>query len=159
MSQQEFALWANKVFSHTSGEPSLVEHPRNSWNKASSHIYFGYKTDAKKVGREFQLSKEDFLTLTGMPCYYCGAVPSRAYEYRGDSIMFNGLDRYDNDIGYVKSNCVPSCTTCNMAKHTMSPKCFLEWVAKVHAHWAGSLATMLNLDPSGVLAGLVAADH
>lgn len=30
--------------------------------------------------------------------------------------MYNGVDRVDNEKGYTKENCVPSCGSCNFKK-------------------------------------------
>jgi hypothetical protein len=49
-------------------------------------------------------------------------------------MVFNGIDRVDNTKGYTLENCVPCCTRCNLAKHTMSLTAFKEWVAEVFTH-------------------------
>jgi len=45
--------------------------------------------------------------------------------------------RIDNvlgdNIGYVE-NCVPCCTTCNVAKATMGKDDFLSWIERVYNH-------------------------
>jgi len=42
-------------------------------------------------------------TALASPCYYCG-YPS------------NGVDRIDNSIGHIMTNCIPCCHTCNVAR-------------------------------------------
>jgi hypothetical protein len=51
------------------------------------------------------------------PCVYCGAP---APENNAQSI-----DRLDSSKGYISSNIVPSCTTCNIAKGSMDPISFI----------------------------------
>ena len=68
--------------------------------------YTTYKSSAKKRNHKFEFSLFDFATLILKPCYYCG---------KKDGI-YNGIDRLDNNKGYVKGNCVSCCKSCNYAK-------------------------------------------
>lgn len=97
-------------------------------------LFYKYKSSAKKRNYEFRLTKEDFYKLTQSDCIYCGEPPNRIYtrkQYTG-FYNYNGIDRVENDIGYVIENVVPCCKTCNIAKHTMSLKQFYKWIEKVH---------------------------
>lgn len=47
-----------------------------------------------------------------------------------------GVDRIDFNIGYVKENCLPCCTTCNIAKHTHDVDYFKNWIVKVYNNFA-----------------------
>jgi hypothetical protein len=42
--------------------------------------------------------------IVGKPCYYCGSNQS------------TGVDRKDNTLGYLKSNVLPCCTSCNLLR-------------------------------------------
>jgi hypothetical protein len=42
-----------------------------------------------------------------------------------------GIDRRDNSVGYLISNCAPCCKNCNLAKRDMSEAEFLRWVARI----------------------------
>lgn len=69
----------------------------------------------------WELSKEEFSTLVYDKCYYCGREPFRSTNYRGNgNIVINGIDRIDNNIGYVYENCVTACWDCNRAKGEMT---------------------------------------
>lgn len=46
-----------------------------------------------------------------------------AFDY-----TYNGIDRVNNDIGYIKNNCIPCCKICNRAKNSMSYDDFLNWI-------------------------------
>lgn len=95
-----------------------------------NHIFTSYKNKAKKKNREFLLTKEEFKILTQKQCHYCGAKPSlkstphksvrnqAGREYK--SFIYNGVDRVDNNLGYISNNVVSCCKTCNYAKHTGS---------------------------------------
>lgn len=63
-----------------------------------------YKDNAKKKNRVMLLTDDQLDALFQMPCHYCGAAP------------LNGIDRVDNNLGYMTTNCVPCCTPCNLSK-------------------------------------------
>jgi hypothetical protein len=83
-----------------------------------------YKKAAKQKHREFSISCEDFVRLVKASCVYCGRTPAAANGM--------GLDREDNAKGYILSNCVTCCETCNKMKLTMSTKEFLEHIALIY---------------------------
>lgn len=90
-----------------------------------------YKHRAKKNGINFFLIKEQFRNLISKNCFYCNAKPKDYNTYITDGnkssninqdsidrawIKANGIDRLNNDFGYVITNCVPCCEHCNRAK-------------------------------------------
>ena len=80
------------------------------------YIYSVYRRGAKHRGYIFKLSERDVGGIVSQPCYYCGELQEN----------FNGIDRLDNNEGYIKSNCVPCCSICNIMKHTKTKKEFIE---------------------------------
>lgn len=94
-----------------------------------------YKITAKKRNIEWKLSSEEFMHLAAQDCHYCGRPPFqyRSYrEYKGAYYM--GIDRVDNDLGYIQTNVVPCCTFCNVAKRCRSQEDFYEWIRMVYEH-------------------------
>lgn len=89
-------------------------------------IYRITKTNAKRLKRKFNLSKNTIGNIIYESCTYCGAEPLQTYN--NYKIRFTGIDRVDNDKGYIKSNCVPCCKICNTAKHALSYKDFMDWL-------------------------------
>lgn len=90
-------------------------------------LFDRYRAQAEKFSRPFELSIAAFHALTSAPCYYCGAPPSRietcnAYspgkKSTWGSYVFNGVDRKDNELGYVLENCITCCHFCNRAKNS-----------------------------------------
>lgn len=73
-----------------------------------------YKRGAKKRNLEFKLTLEDFKNNWNKQCEYCG-----------DDINGIGLDRVDNNIGYIGTNIVLCCETCNRMKLQHSKKDFI----------------------------------
>jgi hypothetical protein len=75
--------------------------------------------------RLFTLSQEDFEKLVIQPCYYCGFYSMH---------RFVGIDRIDNNKGYIVENCVPSCKMCNLIKNADHPNAFLDKVDLICAY-------------------------
>jgi hypothetical protein len=83
-----------------------------------------YRTNAKKRGLDFLLSKDEFLRIIKMDCFYCGLPP----------MPMNGVDRKDNSYGYIEGNCVPCCARCNVMKMDSSVEDFLRHCIEIVHH-------------------------
>jgi 2-iminoacetate synthase ThiH len=46
-------------------------------------------------------------------------------------IIYNGIDRVDNDKGYLLNNCVGACKFCNFAKKQSDLIGFKEWIDRI----------------------------
>jgi len=94
-----------------------------------------YKSGAEERGLVFRLTEEEFLEVTGLPCWYCGCEPRKeARKGVTGSYVYNGVDRVDNRDGYVYENCVPCCGTCNSMKSNRSLEDFLAKVRSIAIH-------------------------
>lgn len=97
------------------------------------YIFRDYKVAAKKRNLEFTLTYDEFISLIDMRCVYCGSLPKNSYTRHTEiPFIYQGIDRIDNKIGYIKENCVPCCHQCNWSKGTMSKTDFLEWIRMVY---------------------------
>lgn len=98
-----------------------------------SVLYNSYKMAAKKKGRKFDLSKDEFLALVSSDCHYCGASPGRRIKgYHNDSgLRWNGVDRIDNSLGYSLENCQAACWTCNRTRGAMDYNEFMSLVRTI----------------------------
>jgi hypothetical protein len=98
--------------------------PRRYWYKN--------RWEAGRRGLEFELNPQEFIELVKTACFFCGNAPTRlASAYCGKSLKIrnlksdsdfrcHGLDRIDNERGYVAGNVVPCCWECNRIKSTLS---------------------------------------
>lgn len=79
-----------------------------------------YKQGAKKRGYDFLLTDDECRQLFSQECFYCGAKPANIatahWMHNPEIFIYQGIDRLNNEIGYVKNNCVSCCYICNKAK-------------------------------------------
>jgi len=95
-----------------------------SWNAKRAQetgprkIYEQYRYSAKKRDLIFSLTKKEFNNLIDKPCKYCGKEKSNTQivNIRNEKFSYNGIDRIDNNKGYVLYNCIPCCNICNKMK-------------------------------------------
>ena len=107
---------------------SIIDAVRNSVRA----IYVGH---AKEIDKEFSISNEEFISLIEANCHYCGCPPcmEKKYSTKFECIKYqhNGVDRKNNEKGYVYGNCLPSCTRCNIQKREMGYEEFLSHVSNI----------------------------
>jgi len=100
-----------------------------AWNK----IFGIIKRSAKIRNLEFSLTKEHIKELVLQNCFYCDCEPSNLVKSsKGDEIAYNGIDRVDNKIGYLKENCVTCCRKCNFLKTDYNLKEMLNQIEKIY---------------------------
>lgn len=101
---------------------------------AKNKLFDKYKRQASLRGLDFALNMEQFEYLTQGKCRYCGIEPRQTTKEKGSNgqYVYNGIDRVNNESGYVYENCVSCCGTCNRAKLTMTEEEFHWWVIRVY---------------------------
>lgn len=110
-----------------------------------NEYYDRYARNARKREYLFDLSKEQFRQLIEQPCYYCGNSGreiTKSATYGG--LMVNGIDRIDNNKGYIKGNVVACCTMCNYMKRDFGLRVFLTHVHAIEEN-VKSKTTLLRL--------------
>lgn len=93
------------------------------------------------------LTIEDYKKIAKLNCFYCGIEPRKFNVYNNTKIKkvrditidrayvkCNGIDRYDNTLGYTINNSVPCCSECNYIKSSKSGKNFEIWLNRVHTY-------------------------
>lgn len=72
--------------------------------------YNSYKNRAiENLKVDFKISKEEFEIITIDKCYLCGKETNETHK--------NGIDRIDNNLGYIKTNIKSCCGNCNYMKN------------------------------------------
>jgi hypothetical protein len=102
----------------------------------ANYLLDKYKREAAKRDIEFTLTREQFKTLTSSNCHYCDIPPYRITQKKNANggYTYNGVDRQDNNLGYVPANCVPCCKICNIAKNNQSHIDFEVWLERAYRH-------------------------
>lgn len=99
-------------------------------------LWHDYKGAAKRLGREFTLTEEQFFEIVQRSCTYCGrkdtnAITHKSYNTLGvnrDIFYYTGVDRKDSSKGYTIDNVTSCCIICNRAKNALSEEEFREWI-------------------------------
>lgn len=101
---------------------------------AKNTLYARYKKQAKERNLIFDLSIDDFTSLTKGICYYCGLEPQQIAGNKSFNgiYRYNGIDRLDNKIGYTKDNVVSCCGGCNHAKSDMDYEDFKKVIKRTY---------------------------
>lgn len=130
------AQFRKSVIGKVRKKPCKYEHWRKPvFMSVVNELYNNYKNQCKRNGREFLILKELFHKLITSNCEYCGIPPNREYK-NGKQKQYtwkvNGVDRIDNDIGYLDSNVVSCCAECNRMKNTLNKDVFLDRVTRIY---------------------------
>jgi hypothetical protein len=103
---------------------------------AFNQLFKSYRNTANKRNLDFELLKDEFREIVNKDCFYCGMPPTYKTfthkQYKTGGYICNGIDRVDNNIGYVNSNIVPCCRHCNTMKMTMTTNDFLDKVTRIY---------------------------
>lgn len=97
-------------------------------------IFRMVRESSGRRNKYFELTLEDIKELVFKECTYCGLKSSNRTlsESKKYKLEYNGLDRVDSSIGYIRSNVVPCCTWCNKAKSSMTLEEFKAWIKRVY---------------------------
>lgn len=91
--------------------------------------YFNHKLISAQrwtKSKQYNLTIEDFWKIKTSDCRYCGEI--------GSGEKPNGIDRLNNEIGYIVENCVPCCYSCNIMKNVFAETDFLKHIKKIYNH-------------------------
>lgn len=99
---------------------------KNILKDYDSVSYIAYKIRANKKNLPFELSKNQFNEIKKLDCYICGKPTIIGHN--------NGIDRFDNNKGYVKDNVVPCCGQCNRMKRNYDYYEFMEKLYTIYCH-------------------------
>jgi hypothetical protein len=88
--------------------------------------YAKYKLDAERRNIPFELSRDELKSIVLNKCTYCNTSGD---GYYGSGA--GGIDRVDSSKGYIFSNCVPCCFSCNQMKLNYSKDNFINQCYKI----------------------------
>ena len=91
-----------------------------------SMLYSDYLYSAKRRKYTVAIDQETFDFITKFKCYLCGKKNSLIHQ--------NGIDRIDNDKGYMLENCESCCKTCNFLKRDYELNTFLGKCVQIYDH-------------------------
>lgn len=121
-----------------------IDFATGRWTKpgetALKNIYGVYKRgNAQRRRICFELTLEEFAEVTSKNCHYCGATPANNHiRTRGNgSYVYNGIDRVDNNQGYIMSNIVPCCKRCNYMKLDLGQVEFIKHIESIYNNLMG----------------------
>ena len=81
------------------------------YSSYSAASYNEYKRRADNKSLLFEITNDEYVELIADNCYLCGRDGSNEFT--------NGIDRIDNNLGYIISNVKSCCGSCNYIKKDM----------------------------------------
>lgn len=101
-----------------------------------NYLFDDIKRRAKKKNILCTLSAKQFRDIITSNCRYCNALSKeRKTPHSNGFFLANGVDRVDNSIGYIFSNCVSCCENCNMMKREHSVEDWIIHMKKILEHY------------------------
>ena len=85
----------------------------------------------------FELTLRQFINAVKLPCHYCNSnndiklIHNRTKRW---ALRANGIDRWDNCLGYTVENSVPCCWLCNQLKRAMTAQEYIDHCKNVAKH-------------------------
>jgi len=111
------------ILSHNNGVDTDISFPELFGNHiAGNYCTFNRIADERQM--TFELSPEQFHEITAENCYICGKQNTEIHK--------NGIDRFNNAIGYIVENCKPCCTECNFMKGIYGYDIFIEKILLIY---------------------------
>lgn len=115
------------------------KYKKSNIESSFNYVYHRYKQSANKREISFELTKEDFKRITSLNCHYCNIEPLQIAKYYNKTsqslnYIYNGIDRINNDVGYILNNSTPCCFVCNRAKREMGYLDFLSYIDRLKKH-------------------------
>lgn len=96
------------------------------------HAYNRLLHGAKRRHKKCDITYEEYLSFTTIKnCFYCGELIEWSPHVSNSRNQGYKLDRINNSIGYIKSNCCVACATCNNMKAKMNSEDFIKHCLKV----------------------------
>jgi hypothetical protein len=115
----EHILSYNQIIKHGKLYPHLFAN-HNTTN------YNSYKYRANNKKNAFEITESQFVEIISKHCYICGKINTNDH--------CNGIDRFNNNIGYLFENCRTCCGECNYMKNNYSYDDIFEKFRLIYNH-------------------------
>jgi hypothetical protein len=121
--QREYSrrVWESLSDDEKKKKTARLREMRNRYLLNPVSRYYKNRSAAKQRGLEFNITMEEYVSFQNCKCQYCG-----------DNMKVIGLDRVDNNIGYVSGNVVPCCSICNKMKNNMNINDFYKHIERIY---------------------------
>lgn len=110
-------VMAEKAKKYRLDNPEFTKRMNENDKKNINKKFYIYTYSAAKRHIDFKIDFDFFKKMVTGMCKYCN-------EKYIDGEYFLGIDRLNNNIGYIEENCVTCCTICNMIKCSYDIKIF-----------------------------------
>lgn len=126
-----------KIYQKNLGNRLRIVNTKPDKDGPLTKLFGAYKRGAIRRGYEWFLTKENLKELISKNCFYCGCEPStEIYIAREktpeNTLIYNGIDRKNNTLGYTKENSITACFTCNRMKMDLDYNAFIEQIKKIY---------------------------
>lgn len=93
-----------------------------------NHKSTNYKTYKNRaindLNIDFKITKKEFNEIINKECYLCGKKSNNKHK--------NGIDRIDNNLGYIKNNIKSCCGDCNYMKNKYDLNILIDKMKLIH---------------------------
>ena len=120
---------ANVMKNWRDRNPEKMEEATRKRRESLEAHYKIYQRSARLKKLQFLYSEEEFKALVVKPCYYCNIIDEKG---------FNGIDRMNQSVGYIQSNCVSCCAMCNWLKGSLDSATFIKRTQHIHSFQNGA---------------------
>jgi len=127
--QRKVCKFRTLLWKHT-----LLGHPKNL-DLAPQQVFKVYQKHARKKHIPFTIEYDHFKELILGNCYYCDAPPSNCYKVRFHDFRYSGVDKSTPSLGYIPTNVVSCCWTCNRMKGVLTHDEFIAKIAQLGRKW------------------------
>lgn len=115
---------ANVMKNWRDRNPEKMEEANRKRRESLEAHYKIYQRSARLKKLKFEFSEEEFKELVSGNCYYCNIIDEKG---------FNGIDRMNQQVGYIQSNGVSCCAMCNWMKGSLDSATFIKRTRHIYS--------------------------
>ena len=106
--------------------PSGTKYHSLFCGKKNTTSYKQYKKSAIDRKKEWSIDEKTYNRIKSQNCYLCGN--------ENTTKNYNGIDRINNELGYIPGNIIGCCKTCNIMKKDYSINEFLDKCHQIYKY-------------------------